>query len=62
MFKRISKPNQVSEINSFTNSHAKTRKLEEMDNEQTNWLLSNSSIVKFCKESIIQENDINNKG
>ena len=62
MFKRISKPNQVSEINSFTNTHAKTQKHEKMDNEQTNGLLSNSFIVKFCKESIIQRNDINNKG
>ena len=62
MFKRISIPNQVSEINSFTYSHAKRRKLEKMNSEQINGLLSNSSIVKFCKESIIQQNDINKKG
>ena len=62
MSKRISLPNQVSEINSFTNRHAKERKLEIMDKEQTNGLLSNNSIVKFCKESIIQQNDVNKKG
>ena len=62
MFKRISKPNQVSEINSFTNSHSKTRKLDKINPEKINGSLSNSSIVKFCKESIIQQNDINNKG
>ena len=62
MFKRISKPNQVSEINFFTYSHANKRKLEKMNSEQTNGLLSNNFIVKFCKESIIQQNAINNKG
>ena len=62
MFKRTSKPNQVSGINSFTNSHSKTRNLDKIDPEQINESLSNISIVKFCKESITQQNDINNKG
>ena len=62
MFKTTSKPNQVSETNSFTNSHAKIRKLEKMNNEHNNGSLSNSYIVKFCKESIIQQNKINNNG
>ena len=62
MFKRTSKPNQVSETNSFTNSHAKIRKLEKMNSEHINGLLSKSSIVNFCKESIIQQNKTNNKG
>ena len=56
------KPIQVSEISSFTYSHAKKRKPQKMNSEQTNGLLSNNSIVKFCKESIIQQNEINNKG
>ena len=62
MFKTTSKPNQVSETNSFTNSHAKRRKLEKMNSEHINGLLSKSYIVKFCKENIIQQNEINNKG
>ena len=62
MFKRISKANQVLETNSFTNSHVKIRKLENMKSEQNNGSLSNSYIVKFCKESIIQQNKINNNG
>ena len=62
MFKKTFKLNQVSEINFFTNRHAETRKTEKVNREQINELLSNDSIVKFCKDSIIQQNDINNKG
>ena len=62
MCKRISKANQVLETNSFTNSHVKIRKLEKMNSEQNNGSLSNSFIVKFCKESIIKQNNINIKG
>ena len=62
MFKTTSKSNQVSDTNSFTNSHAKIRKLEKMNSEHINGLLSKSYIVKFCKENIIQQNEINNKG
>ena len=62
MFKRISKPNQVLDINSFTNSHTNSRKLDKINPEQINGSLSNKFIVKFFKESIIQQNEINNKG
>ena len=62
MFKRTFKLNQVSEFNYGTNSNAKTRKNKKVNREQINGLLSNDSIVKFCKDNIIQQNDIDNKG
>ena len=62
MFKRISVANRALKTNSFTNSHVKIRKLENMKSEQNNGSLSNSYMVKFCKESIIKQNNINIKG
>ena len=62
MFERTSKHNQVSEPSSSTNSNAKMIILENMKREQNNGLISNNSIVEFCKENITQLNDTNNKG
>ena len=62
MFKRTSKRNQVSEQSSSTNSNVKMIILEKLKREQSNGILSNKSILKFCKENIMQLNDTNNKG
>ena len=62
MFKRTSKHNQASEPSSSTNSDAKMISLENLNREQNNGLISNNSIVKFCKENITQLNDTNKKG
>ena len=62
MLKRTSKHNQASEPSFSTNSDAKMVTLEKLNLEQNNGLLSNISIVKFCKENITQLNNINNKG
>ena len=62
MIKRTSKHNQVSEPSSSTNSDAKMVTLKNLNHEQKKRLLSNNSIVKFCKENITQLNDTNKKG
>ena len=62
MLKRTSKHNQASEPSSSTISDAKMMILENLNREHNNGLLSNNSIVKFCKEDITQLNDTNKKG
>ena len=49
--------NQVSKQSYSTNSDAKARTPKKANHEQNVELLSN--IVKFCKENIMQQNDIN---
>ena len=53
--------NQVSKQSYSTNSDAKARTPKKANHEQNVELLSNNSIVKFCNENIMQQNDINNK-
>ena len=62
MLERSSKHNKVSEPSFSTNSDAKMITLESFNHGQKNGLLYINSIVKFCKENIMQLNNINNKG